>query len=424
MMVFKFGGASVKDANAVKNVVDIIQNYKDESLVVIISAMDKTTNHLEKLLEKYLHERDAFPAYLKKIKDFHYGIIDELFDQDYSIVYDDIESQFLDLEFYFDFDSNKEQDETYLYDQVVSYGEVLSTKIVSHYLLYQGFKNKWIDARNMVITDREFKNASVDWETTTALLQRKLKHILKNFPIITQGFIGSTIDRHTTTLGREGSDFSAAIFAHALDAKAVKIWKDVPGILNADPKKFEDTVKFDELSYQEAIEMAYYGAKVLHPKTIKPLQNKQIPLEVRSFIEKDQKGTFIEEDVAVNKRIPIIISKENQALIRLSSRDFSFMEEHNLSKIFKSMSEHGTHLNVMKTSAISFSFATDDKKEALNGLINCLSDSFEVSYTAGLSLITVRYYNKKTIEKLTQNKKVLLEQVGENTIQLIVGSEA
>lgn len=416
MKVLKFGGASVQDAAAVKNVGEILKDYGRNNPVIIISAMGKTTNALEDLLNTWWAKGDHMVA-LKKVKDFHYRIVDELFNSDKSEeIYNYLESYFLSLELYFA--RNPEGDYDFIYDEIVSYGELISTRIVSEYLDKSGYPNKWVDARNFIITDGLNREARIDWEMTPALIKHKIPHLLRYGPIITQGFIGGTRDNKTTTLGREGSDFTASIFAYSLDAEEVMIWKDVSGILNADPKKFPDTIKFDTLSYQEAIEMTYYGARVLHPKTIRPIRNKNIPMNVRSFVHPHAEGTII-SNFPVRTDIPIIILKERQMMISFSTRDYSFMAEENIRKIFEEVVRHGISVNVMNNSAISFVICVDEMGKKIDDFIKALEADFEINAFERLSLLSIRHYNDKTVMELLKGKEIALEQRGIDTVQFV-----
>lgn len=414
--MFKFGGASVKDADAVRNVAKIVDQYDDKPLVVVISAMGKTTNALELLLKRYFDKEDYLEVF-RQVKDFHFQIMDELFPQRPKQVYDELESLFLSLECYFE--TELSEDYNYIYDQVVSYGELFSTRIVQAFLVQEGIKSRWIDARNFIITDNRHREGRINWNVTTNLIRSKLEPIVDRMPVLTQGFIGSTPDHHTTTLGREGSDFTAAIFAHTLEAEEVVIWKDVPGVLNADPKRFTNTRLFEHLSYEEAIEMTYYGATVLHPKTIKPLENKDIPLRVRSFLNLDEEGTLVTTRQS-KQEVPVIILKRNQLLFSLSTRDYSFIEEQHMSQIFQSAAQVGLKLNVMQKSAISFSFCTDSDERKVSDFMSLLEETFTIEQLPELELLTIRHYTPAVIERMLDGAEVLLEQKTGETIQLVV----
>jgi aspartate kinase len=418
MKVFKFGGASVKDADAVRNVARVLNQYKNDQLLIVVSAMGKSTNALEKLAVAYdRFEKEEMQTIYKEIKSFHDGIIADLLTNSPSHAYDDIENLFIELECMLETYPEHDRDTTY--DQIVSYGEIISTRIVSAYLNEAGIKNRWMDARNFVSTDATYREGKVDWQTTQTMIERKLKPIVQKQIVVTQGFIGQSREHLTTTLGREGSDYSAAIFAFGLNAESVTIWKDVAGVMNADPKKIPDAVKLDALSYTHAIEMAYYGATVIHPKTIQPLKSKNIPLYVKSFINPDAPGTVVNNQVN-EERIPVIISKTNQVLISISSRDFSFIVEDNLSKIFSLFAEHQVKINLMQNSAISFSVCVDDTGEKIERLKNDLNIEFNVRSNEALEMYTVMYYDEPTLKNLLKNRELLLEQRTRNTIQMVV----
>lgn len=417
MKIFKFGGASVRNAENVMNVARILREYGSTPLVIVISAMGKTTNGLEDVLRLYWNGQDHHHK-IQEIKQYHLDIMDGLFpDRDHGI-YDEIENIFLSLDLYFA--KTLERNFDFIYDQVISYGEILSTKIISAYLNATGYKNKWLDARNFIITDNLYREARVDWDTTTNLINRAVAPLLANAPVITQGFIGSAKDNVTTTLGREGSDFTASIFAYALNASELVIWKDVPGILNADPRKFPNTVKFDRLSYEEAIEMTYYGATVLHPKTIKPIQNRNIPLNVRSFIEPEKEGTIIRSDFPVNTDVPIIILKEKQILISLSTKDFSFVAEQHIEDIFDEVVRYGIKVNMMSNSAISFRMCVDDMGQKVESFVKALENEFEVQAQHGLELITIKHHRPGMIDELAGHRNLRMESRNGDTVQYVL----
>lgn len=417
MRVFKFGGASVQSAEAVKNVSRILQEYGNKPLVIVISAMGKTTNALEAVLSDYWNGIDFRPR-LQDVKKYHFDIMEGLFGSRSLPIWDEIDNLFLAIELYFEKPLERNYD--FLYDQIVSYGEILSTKIVSAYLNETGYRNKWIDARHFIITDNLYREARVDWDTTQTLISRIITGMANEAAVITQGFIGSTKDNITTTLGREGSDFTASIFAFALTASELVIWKDVPGILNADPKRFPNTRKFDRLSYHEAVEMTYYGATVLHPKTIKPLQNKNIPLNVRSFVHPEKAGTLIREDFPVNEDTPIIILKENQVLLSLSTKDYSFMAEENIETVFDEVVRNGIKVNVMNNSAISFLMCIDDRGQKVQNFIESLEKEFIIERTDGLELLTIKHYHDQALGDLLNDKKIMMELRSGTTVQFVL----
>ena len=420
MKVFKFGGASVNSADAVKNVVAIVNNYIDDNLLIVISAMGKTTNALEQLTDAY-YNNDAYSFIYNNIKDYHHNIINELFAEDKNIILNDINTLFKSLDKKLNLKPTTNYD--YEYDQIVVYGELLSTKIIHHYIKTTGVWNIWFDARKVIITDNTFKEAKVNWELTTDEIDFSIASKYKdneNRIIITQGFIGGTLNGISTSLGREGSDYTASIFAYCLNAEEVIIWKDVPGVLNADPKYFEDTHKLDSISYREAIELAYYGASIIHPKTIKPLQNKNIPLRVKSFINPEESGTIISDIDHADGLMPSFIFKKNQTLVSISPRDFSFIAEDNLSDIFRIIADTGIKINLMQNSAISFSICIDENKKRLDRLIESLKKDYQVKYNQELELITIRHYDQQTIDKIVGNRRIYVEQKNRLTTQLIV----
>lgn len=417
MEVYKFGGASVSNANAVKNLVSIIRKEKKEQLLIVISAMGKMTNKLEELSAAYIIGQDNTYDLLEEIKAYHFIILNDLFADHSHPVFNDVANTFVEIEWLLDEEANDAPD--YIYDQIVSIGEILSTKIVAAYLNEQGILTTWVDARNFIKTDNSYKEGKVDWTKTTAEIRKHLIPVLEKSIAITQGFIGSTSENFTTTLGREGSDYSAAIFCSCLDADALTIWKDVPGVLNADPKWFAETERIPQLSYHDAIELTYYGATVIHPKTIKPLQNKNIPLYVRSFIHTEGEGTVINNK---NSPLPVpsFIFKVNQVLISIFPKDFSFIIEENLSDIFSLFHKHKVKVNTMLNSAISFSVSVDNDAEKVQRLIEDLSSMYKVKYNNGLELVTIRYYNQQTIDRVTVNKSILLEVKSRHTCQIVM----
>lgn len=411
MKVYKFGGASVKSASAVKNVCQII-NQEQENLLVVISAMGKTTNALEEIVNDSLNQKDCSKK-IDSLKKFHFEIIDELFPGG-SSTKTKVETQFevLSKEL-----NNTSNNPDLKYDQVVSLGEIISTLIVADYLS-ESRVAQWVDARQYIITDSTFREGQVDWNSTRLKI-RTLNAVLENGPIITQGFIGSTIDGLTTTLGREGSDFSAAIFASCLRAESLTIWKDVPGVMNADPKRLPAATTFEELPFQEAAEMTYYGASVIHPKTIKPLANHNIPLLVKNFDDVTLPGTRIHE-CKIDQIPPLIVFKDNQCLISCKVTDYTFISENQLSTIFTALSEFGIKINMMQNSAISFSFCVDFRESKVRNLIERLSQLFEVYYNTNLTLITIKNYTPALSHEYRSKKGILLEQLSRSTLQLLV----
>lgn len=418
MLVFKFGGASVKDAEGVKNVLKIIDLYKTERLLVVVSAMGKTTNALEEVCNQFYHrEGDALQT-LEKIKMTHLQLVHELFGEQAGKVADDIRNTFVEVEWILE--DEPHEDYNFVYDQIVSIGEILSTRIIAAYLQHMKLPVKWIDARSYIQTDNTYREGSIDWETTEALIQTTLPRELEKNILVTQGFIGGTSENFTTTLGREGSDYSAAIFASCLQAESVTIWKDVAGVLNADPKLFPDTIKYEQLPYAEALEMTYYGASVIHSKTIKPLQNKHIPLLVKPFLKPEESGTVIGQLDAVQLSTPAIIVKKDQLLLSISTKDFSFIAEKNLSHIIGLFAEHQVKINTMQNSAMTFSCCIDNDLLKTRKLIEHLSEEYKVLYNTGLELYTVKHYTDETIKRLTGNRDLILEQRSRRTIQLLL----
>lgn len=421
MQVFKFGGASVKDAEGVKNVVEVLKQFPDQKISVIVSAMGKSTNALERLAKAFFYNAENPEFILEEIKKYHFDICRQLFSNSTHPIFTELENTFVEL--YWAIEDEPTHGFDFEYDQIVSMGEIISTKIISAYLNEVGLLNKWIDARGLIQTDNSYREGKVDFELTEALVQRDLEPVFNSFNIIvTQGFIGGTSENFTTTLGREGSDYTASILAYCLNAKNVTIWKDVPGVLNADPKWFSHTKKIDELSYHDAIELTYYGATVIHPKTIKPLQNKNIPLYVKSFLKPKEEGTII-KDGEKRLNIPSYIFKVNQVLISIQPKDFSFIAEDNLSDIFEMFAKHGVKINLMQLSAISFSVCCDNDEFKIQDLVKDLQTQFKVLYNSGLELMTVRYYTQETIDTLTARKIILLEQRSRFTVQMVMKNE-
>ncbi len=417
MLVFKFGGASVKDAAGIINLAAIVKKYEDQPLLIVVSAMGKTTNALEKLTRAYIDGKNDLVDIFEEIKAYHYQIIRELFETNHPI-FNEVANTFVEIDWAIE--DAPHDDDDFIYDQLVSIGELVSTRIVAAYLNQMGIKSQWLDVRGYVHTDNNYREGKVDWVKTRESIQRDIPKMLEKGIIVTQGFLGGTSENFTTTLGREGSDYTASIFAACLQAESVTTWKDVPGILNADPKFFSDTIKFDELTYTEAIEMTFYGASVIHPKTIKPLQNANIPLLVRSFNDPDAAGTIIKETAGMNFAKPIIILKQNQVLLSISPRDYSFISEDHLSEIFSLFASRQVKINIMQTSALSFSVCFDLRPDRFAKLLAGLSTKFKVKYNEGISLITVRHDKKGVLNELTAGKTILLEQLSRNTAQVVV----
>jgi aspartate kinase len=420
--VFKFGGASVKDAKAVLNVVELIQKHNQYNLVVVVSAMGKTTNKLEDIFNSFLKkDKEAYLKNTNELKTFHLNIIQDLFKGDsLEEINEIINALFHKITSFYE--KSEKNNRSHLYDQLIPFGELLSTKIIHHCLKNSGVKSSWLDARKCIKTDSNHQNANVDWKRTEKEIMDCLNQLYKSSRVIvSQGFVGSDNHGNSTTLGREGSDYSAGIFAYASNAKEVIIWKDVPGMLNADPKYFEDTIKLEQISFKEAIELSYYGASVIHPKTIKPLQNKNIPLYVKSFLHPEKKGTIIQQKTENDDAIPSFIFKKNQVLFSIMPKDFSFLIEENLSDIFLKLSQINAHINIMQNSALSFSFLMDDKQEIVSQVKAALESSFIVRYNTDLELVTIRHYDQQTIDFVTIGKEILLEQKTRSTARFVIG---
>lgn len=415
MQIFKFGGASVKDASGVKNVANILQKVGYSDTLIVISAMGKMTNALEVVVHNYFNEKEKVAESINTIKNFHYDIIRELFSNENHPVYWKIDGLFAELVSFLE--RNKSPKHSFVYDQVVSFGELISTIIISQYLNDCGIKNTWLDVRNLIKTDSNYRDAGINWQETQKNICSNVNKSLLN---ITQGFLGSDSNFFTTTLGREGSDYTAAIFAYCLDAKSVTIWKDVPGVLNADPRYFEKTELLHKIPYKEAIELAFYGASVIHPKTLQPLQNKEIPLFVKSFINPVAEGTAVCNVSELEPKVPCFILKKNQVLISLSSLDFSFIVEDNISYIFKLLCETKMKVSLIQNSAISFSVCVDNKFDTLSDLIEKLKEKFKVSVFENVDLYTIRHADDKSVEKIQKNKDVLLKQVLQHTVQMVI----
>lgn len=418
MKVFKFGGASISDCKTIANFGAIVKLHAPSQLIVIVSAMGKTTNALELIADAFCQGLET-RAHFDALHEWHLAIISQLFDG--NAYYSERANGFFDsLSEYLKREPSENFD--YEYDQIVSYGELISSSILADYLTYVGLSAVWVDACHIVRTDNHYKEGAVNWQKTEHKIKKFIEPIIDNNPssiVVSQGFVAGTDEYTTTTLGREGSDYSAAIFGYSLQVEDVTIWKDVPGLLNADPKYFEDAIKLNKISYKDAIELAYYGATIIHPKTIKPLQNRSIPLHVKSFINFQEVGSIIGNESDSN-HVPCYIFKRNQVLISIYPIDFSFIAEENLSLIFGLFAHFGVKINLIQNSAISFSVCVDDNPKALKGLIAELQTEFLVKYNLNLELITVRNYDQLTIEKVVRNRKIFAEQKSRSTIQLVV----
>lgn len=416
--IFKFGGASVKDAQGVKNLAEIVRSNTGD-LIVVVSAMGKTTNALEQLLSHYISDSPKIWETFSAIRNYHLTIAASLYQNVCPDRVKEIEELLINLEQRLKV--RPQENYNFNYDQIVSYGELISTKIVSTYLNAIGVKNDWVDVREVLRTDSNFREGNVDYNVSHQLCEQKFNFI-KDKIFVTQGFIGGTVDGYTTTLGREGSDYTAAILANLLDAQSVTIWKDVDGVLNADPRIFPDTIKLDRVSFREAIELAYCGAQIIHPKTIKPLQNKQISLFVKSFTNISSIGTCVYQTEEHIDYPPIRIVKTNQVLVSLTPRDFSFVIEDCLSKIFAVLYNHRVKANLVQSSAISFSICVDNEDHFLPGAIEELNKSFEVKYNEGLELLTVRHFTQELIDKMIRGRSVFLQQKTRSTIRVVYQS--
>ena len=415
MRIFKFGGASVKDADGIHNMYRVLEQTGHENTLIVVSAMGKTTNALEKLIEVYFEDSQKTELQLNEVIDYHLGIMNEIFDHPKHEVYDEVKRRFDHLRAFLK--TNKSPHYSFVYDQVVSTGELVSTTSITHYLNSKGISADWLDARECIQTDESYRDANVDWTQTEVAINEQVS---PNRLYITQGFIGSDDNNFTTTLGREGSDYTAAIFAYCLNGNSVTIWKDVPGVLNADPRHFESTQLLHHISYQEAIELAFYGASVIHPKTLQPLQRKEIPLYVKSFINPNDEGTKVSKGVAIDPHVPCFIVKNDLALIRLSSLDFSFIIEKNISDIFAMLHKHKMKVDLIQNSAISFSVCVFDKFNKMEELLNVLRGRFQVDHTADVSLYTIRHFQAESADFLLRKHELLLEQRTQETMQLVM----
>lgn len=419
--IYKFGGASIKDVEAIRNLKNIVGGRKQDDIFLVVSAMGKTTNMIEKILHDFRqHDGHLGIEAMSELTSYHENILLELFNNNREHpIFENVSDLFLDLylklqETGLDYD--------YQYDQTVSFGELISTTIIAEYLNENDIPVRWLDARKYVITDTQFRSANPDWDETKLRIQNLEEEHIRGIVCLTQGFIGCTADgKHTTTLGREGSDFTAAIFANCLDAEEVTIWKDVDGLLNADPKRFQATQKIEHITYSEAIELSFYGATIIHPKTIKPLQNKNIKLKVQSFLHPEHAPSLIDGDENGQTLIPSYIVKDNQILVSISPRDFSFMNEHNLQILFGLFDELNIHANMIQTSALTLSICFDSDLQKLEDLISYINNSFKLRYNEGLTLFTIRHYQNGLELPFIQGKKVFVKQSSRNTFQFVLG---
>ncbi len=415
MKVFKFGGASIKDAKGVKNVVQVLQKVGFSDVLLVISAMGKMTNAFEKLVDSYYYKKETLPFLMDEIRAYHYEIAKDLFEDKDHQVFFEIEELFSEMTSFMIKNRSKNYD--YVYDQMVCIAEFISTKIVSSYFNKVGIENTWINVKEFIKTNNDFRDAKVDWKLTEQNISTK---IIPQKLYITQGFIASDNEGKTTTLGREGSDYSAGIFAYCLGAESLTIWKDVEGVLNADPRYFEETQLLQQISYTEAIELAFYGASVIHPKTLQPLQKKEIPLYVKSFKEPQNEGTKVDRGRQIKPETPCFIVKKDQILLSISSIDFSFIVERNISDIFDLLHKHKMKVNLIQNSAISFSVCMNDDFDKFENLFEELKVKFKIEFYKDVSLFTIRHFDENAIAKIEKNNTILLKQISKETAQIVI----
>ena len=414
MRVFKFGGASVKDANGVRNLVSVLEQTGSNNTLIIVSAMGKMTNALEHVVNAYFEDKTILKESVNNVISFHNSILIDLFENESHPVFTQITDLFNDLELFLK--TNKSPDYNFVYDQVIGYGELASTTIISTYLNHKDIKNEWLDVRPLIKTDNYYRYANVNLELTQRAITKNVK---QDTLYITQGFLSSDANNFTTTLGREGSDYTAAIFGYCLNAKSVTIWKDVPGVLNADPRHFSETQLLENISYTEAIELAFYGASVIHPKTLQPLQQKEIPLHVKSFLKPLDNGTVVNKTEGISPKLPCFILKQNLVLVSISTLDFSYIVEENISEIFTLLAHHKMKVDVIQNSAISFSVCFENTFNNLDKLLLALKAKFKVTCHENINLYTVRYFDTKVIDDLEKGKTILLKQQFQETVQIV-----
>ena len=417
MQILKFGGASVKDADGVRNLEKVLNVVGTKKILIVISAMGKTTNAMEKVIDHYFNSKHELQSSIQDVKKYHNAILLDLFENEAHEVFKAVSNLFQELSDFFK--RNKSPDYSFVYDQTIGFGELVSTTIVSYYLNHNGVQNSWLDVRELIKTDNYYRDAKVQWEATQSEISSAVN---SNTLYITQGFLGSDTNNFTTTLGREGSDYTAAIFAYCLNAKSVTIWKDVPGVLNADPRYFENATLLHSLSYEEAIELSYYGASVIHPKTLQPLQRKEIPLFVKSFLNPKNNGTKVGKALELSPKVPCYILRNNQVLISVSSLDFSYIVEENISHIFKLLHLHKMKVRSIQNSAISFSVCVENKYDHLEPLVLQLKAKYDVKVDLDVKLYTIRHYNAEAIDEIEKNKTVLMKQITPETVQIITNS--
>ena len=415
MKIYKFGGASIKDANAIENLFKILQKRGYEKTLVVVSAIGKTTNALELVVINYFENKNELQYSINRVVSFHNEILLKLFINENHEIFNDVKTIFENLKGFLN--RNKSPDYSFVYDQIVSNGELLSTKIINAYLNYKGIASNWVDSRDLIKTDSNYRDSDLIWNITQKNISNQIDKRILN---ITQGFIASDENNFNTTLGREGSDYSAAIYAYCLNADSLTIWKDVSGFLNADPKVFENPILLECISYEEAIELAFYGATVIHPKTLQPLQKKEIPLYVKSFLNPDAQGTKVSRGIKIKPEIPCFIVKRNLHLLKLSSLDFSFIVEENISEIFQVLHKNKMKVDLIQNSAISFSVCVYDKFNRLDELLSNLKAVFKVECIENVNLFTIRHFNQRSCDEILKNNELILEQRTEDVIQLIV----
>jgi len=415
MKVFKFGGASVKDAEGVKNVVQVLQKIGFSDVLLVISAMGKMTNAFEKITDAYYYKKEKLHFLIDEVRAYHYEIATDLFGDKEHQIFSEMEELFSEMTVFMI--RNRSKDYNFVYDQIVSIAEFISTKIVSSYFNKVGIENTWINVKEFIKTNNDFRDAKVDWKLTEQNIRAK---IIPHKLYITQGFLASDNEGKTTTLGREGSDYSAGIFAYCLSAESLTIWKDVEGVLNADPRYFEETQLLQQISYTEAIELAFYGASVIHPKTLQPLQKKEIPLYVKSFKEPQNEGTKVDRGRQIKPETPCFIVKKDQILLSISSIDFSFIVERNISDIFDLLHKHKMKVNLIQNSAISFSVCMNDDFDKLENLFEELKVKFKIDFYKDVSLFTIRHFDENAIAKIEKNNTILLKQISKETAQIVI----
>lgn len=418
MKVYKFGGASVKNANGVKNLYNVLQQIEHENVILVVSAMGKMTNAFENIVNAYFNNAKELLPKIDIVRNYHYKVLNDLFTNKEHNIFIEVNQLFIELSSFLI--NNKKKEYNFVYDQIVPIAEQIATKIISTYLLEKGITNNWIDARKYIKTNTEYREAKVIWEAT----QKNIEKLKERKELqVTQGFIGSDSNNNTTTLGREGSDYTAGIFAYCLNAESVSIFKDVAGVLNADPNVFSNTILLEQISYREAIEMAFYGASVMHPKTLQPLQKKEIPLYVKSFKEPRKDGTTVGKGVDLKPKTPCYIVKNNQILISIATRDFSFMMEDNISEIFTLLHQNKLRVNLIQNTAISFSVCLEDKYNNFETFLKELKVKYKGLYNKNTSLLTIRHFEKEDVDKIEKENKVLLKQTSRETVQFVIERE-